>query len=149
MIKDKLINANIYYPVSEKIKMGLEWLKTADTKNITDGRYYIHGEGIYANVQSYETKSNADFEAHRRYIDIQYIASGIEKIEVADYSCCTTLKEYDESNDIEFLLCNKNTSSVALNEGEFMILFPHDAHKPSLIYERKIPVKKIVLKIAF
>ncbi len=34
MIKDKLKNAHIYYPMSENLKKGLEWLISQDLVNI-------------------------------------------------------------------------------------------------------------------
>ena len=73
MIKDKLTNADTYYGISERLKQGFEWLKNNDLLNIPDGRYLIDGEKIFANVQSYITKDDAPYEAHRRYADIQYM----------------------------------------------------------------------------
>ena len=103
MIKDKLINADTYYRLSNSIKAGLEWLRSADLVNIKDGQYFIDGNRIFVNVQSYETKKEASFEAHRKYVDIQYMIKGAEKIGIADYSSCTPITEYDKDKDIEFL----------------------------------------------
>ena len=48
MIKDKLVNAETYYGLSERLKKGFEWLKSVNLKNINDGKYLIDGEDIYA-----------------------------------------------------------------------------------------------------
>ena len=146
MIKDKLDRANTYYILSEGIKIGFEWLKSQDLKNLSDGKYVIDSERIYANVQTYLTKQSAPYEAHREYIDIQYMISGEEKIGVADYSKCSIKVPYDKEKDIEFLDSN-NDSYQLLRERDFLLLFPHDAHQPSLCVENQINVKKVVVKV--
>ena len=80
MIKDKLLNSSAYYNLSERIKIGLFWLENTDLKNIADGKYLIDGDNVYASVQTYDTKDDVKYESHRRYIDIQYMIDGEEKI---------------------------------------------------------------------
>ena len=70
--------------------------------NIKDGRYEI-SDCLYANVQTYNTKDDAPYEAHRDYIDIQYMVIGEEQSGVTDYSNCFTKEEYNKEKDIEFL----------------------------------------------
>ena len=93
MIKDKLTNADTYYGISERLKQGFEWLKNNDLLNIPDGRYLIDGEKIFANVQSYITKDDAPYEAHRRYADIQYMIKGLEKVGVTVQRIKNTIKK--------------------------------------------------------
>ena len=119
MIKDKLTNADTYYGISERLKQGFEWLKNNDLLNIPDGRYLIDGEKIFANVQSYITKDDAPYEAHRRYAE----------------------------KDIEFLHCNICSSYQTLEEGEFLVFYPQDAHQPSLTPDNKLSVKKVIVKV--
>lgn len=146
MYKEKLSNVN-YSEFSENIQKGLEYLKNADWKALKDGRYEIDGDNIYINIQTYQTKPDADFEAHRKYIDIQYIISGEEKIGVVDYLACTTSIPYNEVNDIEFL--KGSGKYYNLKKGEIMILNPEDAHKPSISVDLDKPkkVRKAVVKV--
>ena len=148
MIKDELTNSQIYFSLSERIKRGLEWLNSQNLDNISDGKYQIDGDKIYANVQTYETKEDADYEAHRKYIDIQYVVKGSEYIGVVPYEICKTKVKYDTEKDIEFLTCQENIPYQILKSGEFLILFPHDAHKPSIMIDKKQTVKKIVVKVS-
>ena len=148
MIKDKLKYAETYYGLSEGIKRGLEWLKNEDLENLADGRYDIAGKKLYANVQTYPTKDGADYEAHREYIDIQYVVKGKEFVGVCDLADCITCIEYDSEKDIEFLKYNKPDEYQTLNEGEFLILYPNDAHKPSISPNERLIVKKVVVKVA-
>ena len=148
MIKDKLTNAHIYYGISDKLQKGLEWLQKTDLSSLNDGRFAIDGDEIYANIQTYETKESAPYEAHRKYLDIQFVVNGCEKVGVTDISHCSVLTDYEKERDIEFLECKNNESYQILNSGDFLILFPHDAHKPSLSLTSKSCVKKVVVKVA-
>lgn len=147
MIKDKLENSRLYYPISKNTEIGFEWLKSQNFSNLSDGKYYIDGDKIYANVQTYETKENANYEAHREYIDIQYIIKGKEYIGVAPYKTCKTVEEYNSDKDIEFLSCDEEPPYQMLKEGEFLMLYPHDAHKPSIMINEPQTVKKVVVKV--
>ncbi len=147
MIKDKLVNANVYYGLSDNIKAGFEWLKNTDLKNIEPGKYIIDSDKVWANVQIYETKTDADYEAHRKYIDIQYMITGNELAGVTDISNCETTVEYNKDNDIEFLQNNNEEEYQKLNEGEFLLFYPHDAHKPSIDPGVCKTVKKVVVKV--
>lgn len=147
MIKDTLTNISKYNNLSEFLKIGLDYIKNTDFNKLEDGRYSINGEDIYINIQTYKTKENADFEAHRNYVDIQYVISGEEKIGVTDYANCNTTVEYNDDKDIEFL--NGVGEYYELKTGDFMILYPTDAHKPSISIDTNNPetVRKAVVKV--
>ena len=148
MIKDKLINAKNYYNLSDNIQKGLVWLENTNLNKIEDGKYEIDGDKVYASIQTYETKENAKYESHRKYIDIQYIVKGEEKIGVTEISNCETCIAYDKEKDLEFYNINTKEEFFELKEGNFMIFYPHDAHKPSISIEKISTVKKIVVKVA-
>ena len=146
MIKDSINNAKTYYNISENLKTGFEWIKNNDLKNMADGRYEI-SDGIYANVQSYLTKDDAPYEAHRKYIDIQYMIKGEELSGITDYSNCSVTEEYNKENDIEFLKNNEKEEFYKLKENEFFVFFPQDSHKPALKTGKNEKVKKVIVKV--
>lgn len=146
MIKDNIKRAETYYGISENIKKGFEWIKSNDLINMPDGRYEL-GDGNYANLQSYETKDDAPFEAHRDYTDIQYMVAGEELSGVTDYSNCSTTEEYNKEKDIEFLKSNGKEEYHKITEGEFFIFFPHDSHKPAIKIDKNKKVKKVIVKV--
>lgn len=150
MIKDNLEYAETYYGISDNLKNGFEWLKSQDLENLEPRKYIIDGKILYANLQEYKTKKDAKYEAHKKYIDIQYMIKGEERVGVNDIKNCKTAIPYDKEADIEFLDCEKKDEYLILNRGEFLILFPNDAHKPSINPENKPNniVKKIVVKVA-
>lgn len=135
MIKDKL---------NKRVVEGLEFLAKTDFSKLEDGRHVIN-DYMYVNVETYQTKEDALFEAHRDYIDIQYIISGEEKIGVTKYSDCTENTPYDKERDIEFL--NGEGEFYPMRTGDYMILYPTDAHKPSISLNEKATVRKAVVKV--
>ncbi len=118
-------------------------------KNFIAGKYEFEG-GAFMNVESYITKpsSDKDFEAHRKFIDVQILLEGEEIIEVADVSSedFVITKPYVE--DIEFMNGNKvEHRNIVLHAGEFCVLYPCDAHKPGINSGSEHTVKKIVIKL--
>lgn len=154
MIKDNIENYKIYSNLSYGIKLGLEYLKDTDFSKVENGKYLLNDEIVYANVQDYTSKKleEGKFEAHRNYIDIQYIVEGEEQIGVGDISNYESFIKYEEANDIEFLNPKDENFStfVRLKAGDFAILYPHDAHMPQIaINDNQKYVKKVVIKVQY
>lgn len=149
MLKDNIKNANIYHNLSDFMKIGLDYLANTDFSILPDGKYEIYEDKVYANVQTYLTKDAGKFEAHRKYIDIQYIAQGEEKIGVSNISNFAQSMPYDTEKDIVFLTGKKDfeLKFIELKEKEFVILSPEDAHMPMITFNSPITVKKVVVKV--
>ncbi len=147
MIIDKLKNANIYYGISEKIAKALNFLETTDFSKYKNGKYEIQGEEIFAIVQDYKTKplSDGKLEAHRKYIDIQYIIKGSEKMGWANIQELSPIIDYNEEKDIIFF--NGKCNLLEIPTGFFTIFFLDDAHMPGIEIKKSDYVKKIVVKI--
>jgi YhcH/YjgK/YiaL family protein len=147
MIIDKLTNSHLYETLSPRIKRAFDYLHQTDLRAIEDGKYEIDGNTSYAVVQQYttKTKEQGKWEAHRRYIDIQYIIQGMEMI---GYNHLSRLApgEYDPARDVVFLTGEGNY--LPLSSGEFMLLYPEDAHMPCIAIDAPGAVKKVVVKIA-
>lgn len=145
MIFDSIKNASIYEKDDERLKKGFDFILKNDLKNFENGKYEIDGTKIFANIQEYETKESGLFEAHKKYIDIQYIIKGFEKIEVNDIENLEKTIEYDEEKDVMFF--NGTGSFIKIKEGYFTVFYPHDGHKPCITDTNKSTVKKVVVKI--
>ncbi len=138
-----------YDYLADKFKRAFRFLKETDFTGVRPGRIEIDGEDIFAEVQEYETKPEADcrFESHRKYFDIQYMAEGEE------YFGYIPLKElekdtgYDEERDLEFYLPPRTYGRVHLKKGDFAVVSPEDGHQPRCIGEAPCQVKKIVVKV--
>ena len=84
MILDLIGNRERYSGLGASIERALEYLADTDFTALEDGRHPIDGEAIFALVSSYDTEpeSARSFEAHRKYIDVQYLLTGRENLEI-------------------------------------------------------------------
>ena len=123
-------------------------LKSLGINDQTPEEEALHLQRIIKRGLDDLTKEDAKFESHRNYIDIQYMIEGNEKVGVTDLSNCSTCIEYDITKDLEFHDVNCDEEYLELNEGQFLVLYPNDAHKPSISKNKKTTVKKVVVKVA-
>ena len=102
MIIDNIKNCEKYESVHEGFKAGFLAIKQYVKDNAEIGKYEIDGKKVYAMVQEYESKLSAErkFEAHKNYIDIQFISEGTEVIYASDISSLTVKEEYNAEKDI-------------------------------------------------
>jgi YhcH/YjgK/YiaL family protein len=147
MIINNLSNAKQYYGLSHNIEKALKYLKYTDLINLKVGKHEIDGKNIFAVVSEYETKNveQGKWEAHRKYLDIQYVVSGKEKIGYAQINEMKMNIEYNEDKDVIFLEGKGDFLSV--NAGTFALFAPEDAHMPGVTSGTLQGVKKIVIKI--
>lgn len=147
MIIDKLTNADLYYKINQRISSALEYLKTTNFDNIETGRHDIDGDIVYALVNDYTTKhkEEAKLESHRKYIDVQYVASGCELLGYALFNDQKPLKEYDDEKD--FMLFDEEISFINFNKGMFAVIFPEDLHMPGIMRNSPAAVRKIIIKV--
>jgi len=147
MIFDSIENAELYYGLGEKFKKAFEFLKKSDLADLPLEIIEIEGDNVFAIPQRYLTKNETDarWESHRKFIDIQYVVFGSENIGFVLEDYLDELEPYDEEKDVEFF--SGDGDYVQVNEGEFAIFFPDDAHKPGLKVSANEEVYKIVIKI--
>lgn len=148
MLACNLIDAKENDYLSERFRKAYGWLENTDLESLDKGSYTIDSGNIYAQVHLYETKpvESAKFEAHDIYYDLHYIVSGCELFLVAPRKGLKIL-ESDEGRDIVFLSEPDYYSSMVLTKGDFIVVPPEEAHKPSLFYKYPEQVRKIVVKI--
>jgi YhcH/YjgK/YiaL family protein len=147
MIIDTLKNADLYRNLSPRIAAALKYLQTTDVTRLDPGRHELDGSDLFVMIQRYETKSpdGGKWEAHRKYIDIQFVADGTEKIGYANLDAMTVLQPYDEQGD--FLLLQGPGDFLTVPAGTFVLLGPADVHMPSIAVARPQPVIKAVVKV--
>lgn len=150
MIADTLKHAALYASLHEKFDEAFAFLRKATDENLPAGRYELDGDRLYAMVQEYDTKPVAEgvFEGHRRYVDIQYLLAGVERMDVLDSIRGMSTVAYDEEKDLEFFADASPCHRAVVQAGEFAVFYPHDLHKPGLSADGAItPVKKVVVKV--
>ena len=150
MIIDSISCAERYHGLYLGIDRVLEAVKEYTPENYPGGRIPLDGENIYLNLLEYDTHSPAEgmTEAHRAYIDVMYMVEGTEVIYVKPVDRLKHVtKEYDPA--IEALLADidEDGCEIRLEQGDFIILFPEDAHAPACHADRQEHVKKIIGKV--
>ena len=147
MIVDHLSNAERYAALGPRFRQAFDFLRTTDLNALEKGRYPLAGDALFALVQGYNTKPQSEgfWEAHRRYIDLQFVLQGTERIGYAPLHRMQ-LESYDEQRDLAVL--QGEGDFLTLTDGCFMLLWPEDVHMPGLQADQSGPVRKIVFKIA-
>jgi YhcH/YjgK/YiaL family protein len=146
MIFDTLENALRYARLGDNLPAALKYLLETDLASLPLGRTDLDGNRLYILVQEYDTKplDQSKWEAHRQYIDVQYVASGRERMGFANLGTMQ-LGEYKPEKDFQALSGPANYVDVFA--GAFVIFFPEDAHMPGLCVDQPEPVRKVVLKV--
>ncbi len=150
MIFDTIKNIKNYAEIDEKIADFILTLTDAQAC----GKVFLSNDNLtFANVEEYTTKTleNCKLEAHKKYIDIQLLLSGVEELDYTAVDGLTVSEPYDEIRDIMFFASTDRVlNKVVLEPGNFVLLYPHEAHQPQMAY-KNLPaqVKKVVVKIPY
>jgi biofilm protein TabA len=127
-----------------------QFLKTTDLEKLAVGKYLIAGDSAFAMVSENATKDFTDvkWEHHEKYIDIQYVISGEEKMGIAPFSKATVTDAYNETKDIGFYSVPDSVANYYdATPADILIFFPQEAHRPSLKTEKFDHNKKVVIKV--
>jgi YhcH/YjgK/YiaL family protein len=132
LILDELTNAARYEKLHAGFRAGFEFLKQPSLASLESGRHEIDGDRVFAliNRDPGRGRAGARLEAHRKYIDIQFLVSGQEEIgwrPVAE--CSRPFEPYSVERDIVFFE-DESSAWIVLPVGKFMIFYPQDAHAP-------------------
>jgi YhcH/YjgK/YiaL family protein len=138
-----------YYKNKERWDKAFTFLKNSDLSRLEVKRYDIDGDNLYAPISEYLTKNEDDakFEAHQKYIDLQYVISGIELMGIAPMSQKKeVITPYDSAKDVEFLTVTSSVNIKATPD-KFFIFFPSDIHRPGVKVGENSQVRKVVIKV--
>ena len=125
------------------------FLKEHDLEKLEPGRYPVDSTDAFVNVTDAPSKEfdKTGWESHRKYIDLQYVSRGKEKIGVAPVQGAAVIKPYDETKDV----ANYTTDGQynIAEPGTFFLFFPQNAHRPGILVDGYATVKKVVVKIKY
>lgn len=147
MIIDRIDNYCNYKFCNSNISKAMKIILNTDFRNKDTGKYEIRGDELYYLLNEYKTMSEVETfpELHKKYIDIQYIAEGTERIGYAPYSRQKVFKKYNNENDIAFY--KSSMSYITLTKGMFAIINTMELHQPGILLKEPEYVKKIVFKV--
>lgn len=150
MILDLIENASCYADIHSGVTKALKEMAKYTPDYYPSGRVDIDGDNLFLLLNSYETHSpeGALCEAHQKYIDVMYMVDGEEIIYVKPTDrLCTITKVYDREADYLLAELDRDATPIRLRAGQFVVLFPQDAHAPGCYDKTPETVKKIVAKV--
>ena len=147
MIIDKIENIGIYTGMSEKIAKSLNILKNIDLSMPPDIKHEEHD--FFYMLQKYQTgpAKEKKLEAHKNYIDIQYIVNGEEILEYSLIDNLELVQTYDEQKDVAFYKTPDDVNKIVLKSGMYCILFPNDGHNLRIQVKQPTEVLKVLVKV--
>lgn len=125
------------------------FLKNHNMDSLPAGKYIIDGTNVVATVTEGPTKDfdKTNWESHRKFIDLQCVISGEEKLGVYPVAKATVTKEYDEKSDAANYSAEGNYYIAGSHT--FFIFFPADAHRPNITPGGNKVEKKMVIKVRY
>lgn len=134
------ITSNPYY------QRALEYIQQNDLNALPKGRHTIDGDNLWVNIVDsvLRPQSEAKFEAHNQYIDIQIPLSAPESYGVKSRNeCKQPIGEFNEADD--YILFEDEITAIETRQpGEMIVFTPDDAHAP-LIGDG--PIHKAIFKV--
>jgi len=146
MIKDTISNSKVYLGIHPGIDKALESIAKEEYLQWNTGRHDIRKDEIFCLIQEYQTRDEGRIEAHDKYIDIQVVIDGNERINYAERSALQADGDFDTDSDVGFFV--EEGDPVFLKKGDFAVFFPGDGHAPGMrAGEKPVQVRKAVYKI--
>lgn len=149
MILDRLENTSRYGSLGKRFAKAFELLRTGNLTAKEAGNYEVDGRKLYYMVQSYATKPSSErrFESHRAYADIQVVFSGREAMGFTQVTGLEVQTPYDATKDIMFFGTPADYTELKMEAGNFVILYPGEAHMPQCQWAGASLVSKVVFKV--
>ena len=110
-----------------------------------DKKNYPLSDGNRFFISATTTKAPALAEAHRNYLDIQYVVKGKEVVGWADLADCKPEGDFNETKDVGKY--SGEFEYITIPEGICYVVFPEDAHMPSCHLDEPNDFVKVVVKL--
>lgn len=134
-----------YRGIHPNLDLALEHITPEFLASLGEDRVELKGEEVYCTKFTYETVADEEafFEAHRLYLDIHLMLSGSERVELASPAA---LEQFDCRGDF-CAYRGEGRHSLILSPGDFLVVFPDDAHKIKMRVDGPETVTKAVFKV--
>ena len=148
MIYAKNADALAYRGIHPNLDLAMEHITPEFLAALRDNqRVELKGDLVYCTRFTYETipQEESFFEAHRRYLDIHIMVEGEERVDV-NRPEDLKLTDAQEGNDF-YAYQGESWHSTVLKPGEFLVVFPGDAHRIKVQVDGPKTVSKAVFKV--
>ena len=148
MIYAKNAAALAYRGIHPNLDLSLAHITPEFLASLRDNqRAELKGDLSYCTRFTYETipQEESFFEAHRRYLDIHIMVEGEERVDM-NRPEDLKLTDAQEGNDF-YAYQGESWHSTVLKPGEFLVVFPGDAHRIKVQVDGPKTVSKAVFKV--
>ena len=150
MIYDSAENVDTYCDEDDAISIAVDFINDFDLSQ-PDGRYEIHGDDVFALVQTVTTAdaSEKSFESHENYVDVQMVLEGVERHDLVllDIEDLEIEQDYDSEKDVMLFKAPDYFSTIIMKPGMFVVYGPDDAHRPCCCVGKPEKIRKVCVKI--
>ncbi|EBF0274149.1 DUF386 domain-containing protein [Salmonella enterica] len=131
------------------LRQAIEHIKAHVAATTAPGKYDIDGDRLFYMISENMTEpgESRSAEYHARYLDIQIVLQGQEGMAFSTRPAGTPHTDWLADKDIAFLPASVGEKSVVLNEGDFVVFYPGEVHKPLCAVEEPARVRKAVVKM--
>lgn len=145
MIHAKLRDAKDYLGIHPRLDRAMELLTPEFLASVGTAQQNLEADALYVTRFDYETVAEAQsfFEAHRRYLDVHVMVSGCERVDLSDPAGLT---EFTHQGDF-WGYHGEAEQSLILKPGDFLVVFPGDAHRLKIKLGDPARVSKVVFKV--
>ena len=147
MILAKNTDALSYRGIHPNLDLALEHIDPAFLSSLGTERVELRGSDVYCTRFTYDTIPDEEsfFEAHAKYLDIHLMLEGAERVEIAPPA---SLEEFRAEPQNDFWgYRGEGSYHLVLAPGDFLVVFPNDAHKIKMQVDGPARVAKAVFKI--
>ena len=135
------------YP--EVIQKMIQYLRENDITKMEPGVYELQGKDLYVQVFDAKTAPVEETrpESHNDYLDIQFLATGEEKLGFTPNTGKYEVDEHIVERDLIFYKSVENEGFIQAVPGCISVFFPCDVHRPAVAVNEPMTVRKAVIKV--
>ena len=147
-----MIIGNIHHLQSwlpDALRQAIEHVKAHVSESTPLGKHDIDGNNLFYLISEDSTEAQAERRAeyHARYLDIQIVLRGQEGMTFSTLPAGEPQTDWLVDKDIAFLAEGEQEKTVILNEGDFVVFYPGEVHKPLCAVGASAKVRKAVVKV--
>jgi len=147
MIAGNIHHLHSWLPL--ELRQAIEYVKSHATDATPLGKHDIDGNRLFYLISEDSTEPFAERRAeyHAKYLDIQIILKGQEGMTFSTQPAGKPDTDWLADKDIAFLPEGVQEKTVVLSEGDFVVFYPGEVHKPLCAVGTPAKVRKAVVKM--
>ncbi|MDR0807050.1 MAG: YhcH/YjgK/YiaL family protein [Enterobacteriaceae bacterium] len=149
MITGNIHHLDLVPYLPAKLKDAIEYIKKNINQDTELGRHDIDGDNVFVLISN-DCTNTIDVrraEYHARYLDIQIVLKGKEGMVFSNLPAGKTTEDMLADKDIAFLPAGEQEKYMLMQEGDFVIFYPYEVHKPLCVVDEPAHVRKAVVKM--